>query len=205
MRKGCPACGIRRHPFLLFPSAAASFQHQNFAPLAGWFPVRGVFFWGASEIESCRDPCQAGGILFHVVEFCDLRRGVAQEVGHLPGREGADGSIRLFDAVDQIGGEGVAEGMEVPVAPVQPPPECGSIVSESSPAGYNLRVRRRGRKLPVEVRQVGSDFFFGLQLLVSDQGSQSIRRLTSAHSSSLSMATICRSIRRVAGLSDSCR
>ena len=25
-----------------------------------------------SEIESCRDSCQAGGILFHVVEFCDL-------------------------------------------------------------------------------------------------------------------------------------
>ena len=86
------------------------------------------FFRGAAEIESCRDPCQAGGILLHIAEFRDLRRGVAQEVGHLPEREGAAGSIRLFDAVDQIGGEGVAEGRKSPVAPVQPPPECGSIV-----------------------------------------------------------------------------
>ena len=68
-----------------------------------------VFLEVFSEIESCRDPCQAGGILFHVVEFCDLRGGVAEEVGHLSGREGADGSIRLFDSVDQIGGEGVSE------------------------------------------------------------------------------------------------
>ena len=37
---------------------------------------------------------------------------MAEEVGHLPGREGADGSIRLFDSIDQIGGEGVAEGMK---------------------------------------------------------------------------------------------
>ena len=40
---------------------------------------------------------------------------MAEEVGHLPGREGADGSIRLFDSVDQIGSEGVAEGMESPL------------------------------------------------------------------------------------------
>ena len=40
---------------------------------------------------------------------------MAEEVGHLPGREGADGSIRLFDSVDQIGGEGMAEGMESPL------------------------------------------------------------------------------------------
>ena len=37
---------------------------------------------------------------------------MAEEVGYLPGREGADGSIRLFDSVDQISGEGMAEGME---------------------------------------------------------------------------------------------
>ena len=84
-------------------------------PPAGWLPVRGAFWEGASEIESCRDPCQAGGILFHVVEFCDLRGGVAEEVGHLPGREGADRSARLFNSVDQIGGEGAAEGMEPPL------------------------------------------------------------------------------------------
>ena len=40
---------------------------------------------------------------------------MSEEIGHLPGREGADGSIRLFDAVDQIGGEGVAEGMKSPL------------------------------------------------------------------------------------------
>ena len=40
---------------------------------------------------------------------------MAEEVGHLPGRERADGSIRLFDSVDQIGGEGVSEGMEPPL------------------------------------------------------------------------------------------
>ena len=76
---------------------------------------QGSSFLRASEIESCRDSCQAGGILFHVVEFCDLRGGVAEEVGHLLGREGADGSIRLFDAVDQIGGEGMSEGMGSPL------------------------------------------------------------------------------------------
>ena len=76
---------------------------------------QGSSFLRASEIESCRDSCQAGGILFHVVEFCDLRGGVAEEVGHLSGREGADRSIRLFDSVDQIGGEGVSEGMEPPL------------------------------------------------------------------------------------------
>ena len=32
---------------------------------------------------------------------------MAEEIGHLSGREGADGSIRLFDAVDQISGEGM--------------------------------------------------------------------------------------------------
>ena len=40
---------------------------------------------------------------------------MAEEVGHLPGRERSDGSIRLFDSVDQIGGEGVSEGMEPPL------------------------------------------------------------------------------------------
>ncbi len=40
---------------------------------------------------------------------------MAEEVGHLPGREGADSSIRLFGSVDQIGGEGMAEGMESPL------------------------------------------------------------------------------------------
>ena len=40
---------------------------------------------------------------------------MAEEVGHLPGRARADGSIRLFDSVDQIGGEGVLEGMESPL------------------------------------------------------------------------------------------
>ena len=40
---------------------------------------------------------------------------MAEEVGYLPGREGADGSIRLLDSVDQIGGEGVSEGMEPPL------------------------------------------------------------------------------------------
>ena len=37
---------------------------------------------------------------------------MAEEVSHLFGGEGVNGSIRLFDAVDQIGGEGVAEGMK---------------------------------------------------------------------------------------------
>ena len=40
---------------------------------------------------------------------------MAEEVGHLPGREGADRSARLFNSVDQIGGEGMAEGMESPL------------------------------------------------------------------------------------------
>ena len=44
---------------------------------------QGSSFLRASEIESCRDSCQAGGILFHVVEFRDLLGGVAEEVGHL--------------------------------------------------------------------------------------------------------------------------
>ena len=40
---------------------------------------------------------------------------MAEEIGHLSGREGADGSIRLFDSVDQIGGEGMTEGMKSPL------------------------------------------------------------------------------------------
>ena len=40
---------------------------------------------------------------------------MAEEVGHLSGREGADRSIRLFDSVDQIGGESMSEGMESPL------------------------------------------------------------------------------------------
>ena len=40
---------------------------------------------------------------------------MAEEVGHLLGREGADDSIWLFDPVGRIGGEGVAEGMESPL------------------------------------------------------------------------------------------
>ena len=86
----------------------------------------------ASESESCQDPCQAGGILFHVVEFCDLRGRAAEEVGHLSGREGAERSIRLFDSVDQIGGEGVSEGMEPPLFPPQPLNNPAAMVSVSA-------------------------------------------------------------------------
>ena len=74
-----------------------------------------VFGGCVSEIEPSGNPGQPGRVLFHVVEFCDFRGGVAEKVGHLSGREGADGSIRLFDSVDQIGGEGVSEGMEPPL------------------------------------------------------------------------------------------
>ena len=45
-----------------------------------------------------------------------------EEVGHLPGSEGADGSIRQLDSVDRIGGEGMEEGMETLL--LQPIPPC---------------------------------------------------------------------------------
>ena len=40
---------------------------------------------------------------------------MAYEIGYLTGGEGADSSIRLPDPVDQIGGEGLAEGVEAPL------------------------------------------------------------------------------------------
>ena len=91
------------------------FSITIFALLAGTQSARRavfVFWQCALEIEPGGDPGQPGGVLLHVVELRDLRRGVAQQVSHLPGREGADRAIRLFDSVDQIGGEGVPEGME---------------------------------------------------------------------------------------------
>ena len=80
----------------------------------------------ASEIVSCRDPCQAGGVLFHIVELRDLRGGLSKEDGHLPGGKGAERPIRLFDAVNQISGE--AEYGAPPAASAQPPSGCGSTV-----------------------------------------------------------------------------
>ena len=47
----------------------------------------------------------SGGVLFHIVELRDLRGGLSKEDGHLPGGKGAERPIRLFDAVNQIGGE----------------------------------------------------------------------------------------------------
>lgn len=63
-----------------------------------------------SEFESGGDPSQACGVLFHIVEFRDFRGGMTEEVGDLP--EGEDRSVLLLHAVDQVGGEGVAEGVD---------------------------------------------------------------------------------------------
>ena len=37
---------------------------------------------------------------------------MAQQVGHLSGGEGSEAAVRLLHPVDQVGGEGVAEGVE---------------------------------------------------------------------------------------------
>ena len=43
---------------------------------------------------------------------------MAQEVGHLPGGEGPEATVWLLHPVDQVGGEGMAQGVEAP--PLQP-------------------------------------------------------------------------------------
>ena len=65
-----------------------------------------------SQLESVGDPVQSGGILLHVVQLRDLRGGVAQQVRHLPGRQGLEAAVRLFHAVYQVGGKGVPEGVQ---------------------------------------------------------------------------------------------
>ena len=66
---------------------------------------RGVF--AGSQLKSRCDPGQTSGVFTHIVEFCDFRGRMAQKVSHLPGREGFDGTVGLFDSVHQVGGEGV--------------------------------------------------------------------------------------------------
>ncbi len=55
------------------------------------------------KIKSVCDSLQAGCVFFDVVHLGDLRGAVAQEVGHLPGRECFDGAVGLFHAVYQLG------------------------------------------------------------------------------------------------------
>ena len=55
------------------------------------------------KIEPVCDSLQAGRVFFDVVHLGDLRGAVAQEVGHLPGRECFDGAVGLFHAVYQLG------------------------------------------------------------------------------------------------------
>ena len=55
------------------------------------------------KIKSVCDSLQAGRVFFDVVHLGDLRGAVAQEVGHLPGRECFDGAVGLFHAVYQLG------------------------------------------------------------------------------------------------------
>ena len=96
-------------------------HHFSIKILRPWpvgFRSGACFFGGASELEPGGDPGQAGGILFHIVELRDLRGGVPQQVGHLPGGEGPEAAVRLLHPVDQVGGEGVAQGVEAP--PLQP-------------------------------------------------------------------------------------
>ena len=72
--------------------------------------MQGIFCMVRSS--TCRDPGQTGCVPFDVIEFGDLGGGVAQEVRHLSGREGFDGAVGLFYAVDQVGCEGVPEAVE---------------------------------------------------------------------------------------------
>ena len=53
-------------------------------------------FLHGSQLEPRRDPSQTGGVPFDVVEFCDFRGGVPQEVCYLAGREGIDGAVGLL-------------------------------------------------------------------------------------------------------------
>ena len=112
MPEGCPERGIWRHPFPLVPSGTASFQHQRGSPRVGKAPTWGVWFFRDSQLEPGGDADQSAGVLLHVVELGDLRSRVPQQVGHLPGGEGPETAVRLFHPVDQVGGEGVAQGVE---------------------------------------------------------------------------------------------
>ena len=61
-----------------------------------------------SDVEVIRNSAESGGVLFDVVHFGDLRRGVSEEIGNLSGCESLDRAVRLSDAVYQIGGECMA-------------------------------------------------------------------------------------------------
>lgn len=71
-------------------------------------------FFRDSQLEPSGDADQSAGVLLYIVELSDLRGGVPQQVGHLPGGEGFEAAVRLLHPVDQVGGEGVAQGMEAP-------------------------------------------------------------------------------------------
>lgn len=89
----------------------------------------------ASEIESCRDPCQAGGVLFHIVELRDLRGGLSKEGGHLPGeREPSvpSGCLMLLTRL------AAKQSMELP-----PLLQLSRLQDAVVPFGYSLRARQR--------------------------------------------------------------
>ena len=64
------------------------------------------------QLKPIRDPVEHIRIAFDVIEFGDFRGGVAEEVSYLFGCEGFDVAVFVLCAVDQSGGEGVAQAVE---------------------------------------------------------------------------------------------
>ena len=51
------------------------------------------------QLEAVCNPDQSGGILFHVIQFRDLRGGMTQEVGYLPWRQRFQAPVLLPNTV----------------------------------------------------------------------------------------------------------
>ena len=58
-----------------------------------------------SDVEVIGDSAESGGVLLHIVHFCNLRGGVSEKVGNLSRCECLDRAIWQPDAVHQICGE----------------------------------------------------------------------------------------------------
>jgi hypothetical protein len=60
------------------------------------------YFWPFDrplQLEAVGDPAQSGGVLFHIIQFRDIRGGMSKEIGYLPWRQGFQAPVRLPDAV----------------------------------------------------------------------------------------------------------
>lgn len=72
-----------------------------------WYSIK-----NASKLETICYSLQSGGVFLDVVHLRNLRSAVAQEVGHLAGRECKNRAIGLFHTVYQLSREMVSEAVE---------------------------------------------------------------------------------------------